>query len=184
MTHWLTTLLTQSLELSHSQAPTSSAATQKLPSILWNAKAHKSSPVVHARSDTLQPTSGISTLILSTNLLLCLASGLFPFRFAHQWPVCISLLHEINQNNADSNFSSYLKGWSFSWGVWPETTVPWRIRTLSVWREPCGALVSRTHYAWFPIAAGWRVCEMLKPEFAASKHTHTLTHISLSLSLT
>jgi hypothetical protein len=76
-------------ELSPSWEDASCAATQELPSILWNPKVHyrvhKSPPLVPILSqidpvDTI-PSYLRSTLILSTDLRLGLPSGLFPSGF-------------------------------------------------------------------------------------------------------
>jgi hypothetical protein len=74
------------MELSPSWEPTSCAATQELPNILWNPKVpyrlHKSPPLALSWARSIQslpshPISVRSILILSTHLRLDLSSGLF-----------------------------------------------------------------------------------------------------------
>jgi hypothetical protein len=84
--HYVTSKVTNFMELSPSWEAVSCAATQELPSILWNPKVHyrvhMSPSVLYPEPDRsspyhLHPVSLRSILILSTHLRLSLPSSLF-----------------------------------------------------------------------------------------------------------
>jgi hypothetical protein len=89
------------MELSPSWEAANYAATQELPSILWNPKvhyrAHKSPSFVPILNQIhpvhTTPSNAVrSILILSTHLHLGLPSGLFPSGSPDQYPIWIPLL--------------------------------------------------------------------------------------------
>jgi hypothetical protein len=91
------------MKLSPSWETVNSAATQEIPSILWNPKVHyhvHKSPTLVPILIQINPIHPIPSrpislrfiLILSTHLRHWLQSSLFPFWLSHQYPICIPLL--------------------------------------------------------------------------------------------